>query len=144
MNPELIFSLVNLLALVAWLTLIVRPRHPKILRWVGAVPVLFAALYCVLIAMRIGRTGGNFSSLEGVATLFRDPWILLAGWIHYLAFDLWVGLWELRDAASRNLPHWRVVPSLLLTFLFGPAGWLLYLCVRARPVPNRGSPSKEG
>lgn len=143
MTPELIFQWVNLIALAAWVTLLVRPRHPQTLRWVGqAVPMLFALIYVVLIAMRIGRSGGNFSTLAGVATLFQDPWILLAGWIHYLAFDLLIGVWETRDAATRNLPHWRIVPCLFLTFMFGPAGWLLYLCVRAMPLPHRATPPR--
>ena len=67
-----------------------------------------------------------------MATLFANPWLLLAGWIHYLAFDLFVGSWEVRDARERGIPHLLVVPCLVMTFLFGPAGWLLYALVRAR------------
>jgi hypothetical protein len=63
--------------------------------------------------------------------LFSQPWLLLAGWIHYLAFDLFVGSWEVRDARDRGIPHLAVVPCLTLTFLFGTAGWLLYAMVRA-------------
>jgi hypothetical protein len=48
---------------------------------------------------------------------------------------LLIGVWEVRDAAARRVPHWRLVPCLLLTFLFGPAGWLLYLGVRSLPMP---------
>ena len=63
--------------------------------------------------------------------LFADPWILLAGWIHYLVFDLFIGAWEVRDAARLGIPHLLVVPCLVLTFLFGPVGLLLYGIVRA-------------
>ena len=56
--------------------------------------------------------------------------MLLAGWIHYLAFDLLIGTWETRDARERGLPHLLLVPCLVLTFLLGPAGWLLYMGVR--------------
>ena len=73
----------------------------------------------------VGSEGG-FSSLAGVAALFSEPWILLAGWTHYLAFDLLVGNWEMRDATKRGIPYMLVLPCLVLTFLFGPAGWLLY------------------
>jgi len=52
------------------------------------------------------------------------------GWIHYLAFDLLVGRWETQDAAARGIPAWLVVPCLALTFMFGPAGWLLYVGLR--------------
>jgi hypothetical protein len=79
--------------------------------------------------MFAGSTGG-FSSLSAVAALFADPWLLLAGWIHYLAFDLIVGGWEVRDARRRSISHGLVVPCLFLTFMFGPAGWLAYMTVR--------------
>jgi hypothetical protein len=36
--------------------------------------------------------------LSAVAMLFSNPWLLLAGWTHYLAFDLFIGSWKLRDA----------------------------------------------
>jgi len=85
---------------------------------------------------------GGFSTLAGVGTLFSNPWLLLAGWMHYLAFDLLVGSWELEDAAERGIPHWIVVPCLLLTFLFGPAGWLLYRIVRSIRRPTNQTVSK--
>ena len=59
-----------------------------------AVPAAFAALYTVLIAIHFAGSEGGFSSLPDVALLFSNPWLLLAGWIHYLAFDLLVGSWE--------------------------------------------------
>jgi hypothetical protein len=138
MNPSAIFSLVNGIALIAWLALMVRPRHAWVTRLAGwIVPMVFALVYAVIIALRIGRVEGDFSSLAGVAALFRDPWVLLAGWVHYLAFDLLTGVWETKDAAMRNIPHLRVVPCLILTFLFGPVGWLLYVLVRSIPVAGR-------
>ena len=62
--------------------------------------------------------------------------MLLAGWIHYLAFDLLVGTWEARDSRERGIPHLLLVPCLILTFLFGPAGWLLYLGMRSVRSPS--------
>ena len=76
-----------------------------------------------------GLTGLTIT-IGAVATLFSNPWALLAGWIHYLAFDLLIGTWETRDAREHGVPHVLLVPCLLLTFLFGPAGWLLYRGVR--------------
>jgi hypothetical protein len=86
--------------------------------------------YSVIIAMTFANAPGGFSSLEDVALLFTNRWALLAGWLHYLAFDLLVGCWEVRDARDRRVPQWLVVPCLFLTFMFGPAGWLAYLAVR--------------
>jgi hypothetical protein len=88
------------------------------------------------VATTFGRTPGGFSSLAAVATLFGNPWALLAGWIHYLAFDLLIGTWEARDARERGVPHLLLVPCLILTFLFGPAGWLLYRGLRLTRSPQ--------
>jgi hypothetical protein len=134
MSPNQIFAVANFAALCCWLLLVVLPDR----RWVNhlvsgvAVPAVFAALYTIIIAINFAGSEGGFSSLPDVALLFRNPWLLLAGWIHYLAFDLLVGSWEARDARDRGIGHLFVVPCLILTFLFGPAGWLLYLGVRTR------------
>ena len=56
--------------------------------------------------------------------------VLLAGWVHYLAFDLLVGAWIVRTARAEGIPHWAVMPCLILTFLFGPAGLLAFAILR--------------
>ena len=76
-------------------------------------------------------SGASFSSLAGVMAFFTSPVAATAGWIHYLVFDLFIGAWETRDAHARGLSHLAVIPCLILTLLFGPAGFLLYLGVRA-------------
>lgn len=131
MTPQQIFPVVNLIALLAWVALAVLPRQ----RWVAktiaglAVPAVLAVVYAALIVLNWGGPG-SFSSLDGVARLFSNPWLLLAGWVHYLAFDLLVGAWEVQDARARGVSHLLVLPCLFLTFMFGPAGWLLYQGVR--------------
>jgi hypothetical protein len=137
MTPEMVFRAANTLALVAWILLATRPRAVMVQRLAGTVvPVMLATTYAVLAAVFIGRAPGDFNSLAGVSALFANPWLLLAGWIHYLAFDLLTGVWEVRDAQRRGVPHWLLVPCLALTFLLGPAGWLLYQGVRlSRPEP---------
>jgi ABA4-like protein len=132
MNPNDMFAIVNPIALVSWALLIILPAR----RWVTdiltglAVPALFAIVYTTIIVMFFFRSPGGFSSLPDVALLFGNSWLLLAGWTHYLAFDLLVGTWEARDARKRNMPHILLIPCLVLTFLFGPAGWLLYRGMR--------------
>jgi hypothetical protein len=142
MTAEQLFSALNLLALAAWLPLVFRPR----VRWTSTllpvvVPSVLAALYVVLVAATLARSEGGFSSLAGVRALFENPWALLAGWTHYLAFDLFIGGWEVRDAQRRGIPHLLIVPALVLTFLFGPAGLLLYLATR-RFAPGKGTPTE--
>jgi hypothetical protein len=131
MTAEQLFSILNLIAVAGWLMLIILPR----VRWTSTVvpvvlPSVFAVVYVMLIAATLTRSEGGFSSLASVRTLFDNPWLLLAGWTHYLAFDLFVGGWEVRDAQRHGIPHLLVVPALVLTFLFGPAGLLLYLAIR--------------
>jgi hypothetical protein len=131
MTAEQLFSILNLMIVVAWLLLVFLPR----VRWTATVvpvviPVLLAVIYVVLVAAMLPGSEGGFSSLAGVRALFDNPWVLLAGWTHYLAFDLFIGGWEVRDAQRRGIPHLLVVPALVLTFLSGPAGLLFYLAVR--------------
>ena len=132
MSPEQLFSVLNLIALAAWLPLVFLPR----VRWVATVlpvvvPVVLAVVYVALVAVAMPGSEGGFSSLAGVRTLFDNPWGLLAGWTHYLAFDLFIGGWEVRDAQRRGIPHLLIVPALVLTFLLGPGGLLLYLAIRS-------------
>jgi len=131
MNPEQVFSIVNMSVLPGWLLLVVAPRWSWTRRLVPVVMAIpLAVVYVILLAGNFGGEGG-FGSLEGVAALFRNPWVLLGGWIHYLAFDLFVGAWEVRDAQRLGLPHAAVIPCLLLTFMLGPAGLLLYWVLRS-------------
>lgn len=133
MNPERLFSLCNTLALAGWLILIFAGRR----RWAAplvtgvVLPLLFGIIYSTLLIMHFGETKGGFGTLAGVAALFSNPWLLLAGWIHYLAFDLFVGSWQVRDSQAQGIPHLVVIPCLALTFFFGPAGLLVYFAARA-------------
>jgi hypothetical protein len=139
MTAERLFSLLNLITMAAWLPLVFLPGA----RWTAtvvpvAIPCLLAAVYVVLIVAVLPGSEGGFSSLAGVDALFDNPWALLAGWTHYLAFDLFIGGWEVRDARQRSVPHLLVVPALVLTFLVGPAGLLLYLAIRRFAAPGAG------
>ena len=134
MDADLVFTLANGLVMPFWLLLAVAPRWVWTQRLVHmpVVPLLFAALYLLALAS-VGDApeGAGFGSLEGVMLLFGDPFGALAGWIHYLVFDLFVGAWEARDAARRGIAHWLVLPCLLLTLMLGPVGLALYLVIRA-------------
>lgn len=133
MSPETLFGLANGVALPGWLLLVFLPRWRWSARLVSSVliPALLGGVYLVLIVRSFGGDGGGgFGSLEQVGALFENPWALLAGWIHYLAFDLFIGAWEVRDAQRIGLHHLLVVPCLVLTFLLGPVGLLLYLILR--------------
>jgi len=133
MWAQQVFSIANTMALLSWIMLAVLPGRLWVTEMITGkiVPSLLAVLYTAIIVSRFGRAPGGFSTLAGVGMLFSNPWLLLAGWVHYLAFDLLIGSWELDDARERGIPHLIVVPCLVLTFLLGPAGWLLYRMVRS-------------
>jgi hypothetical protein len=140
MNAERLFSILNLVAMVSWLPLVFLPRK----RWATSIvpvviPIVLGVVYVALVAVALPRSTGNFSSLAGVRALFENPWGLLAGWTHYLAFDLFIGGWEVRDAQRRGVRHVFVVPALLLTFLLGPVGLVLYLTMRSIVARERAT-----
>jgi hypothetical protein len=135
-----LFSLAGFAAMAGWLALVLAPLRPRLAQAVAAfiVPAVIGLAYAGLIARFWGEAPGGFSSLDEVSALFGHRGILLAGWLHYLAFDLFVGAWEVREAGRVGLPHWMILPALALTFLFGPLGLLVFLALRAarlrRPV----------
>lgn len=137
MTPADIFKIANTVALVAWLALAVARFAPPLRRWVDptagyVVPALFAALYAWLIlpgAVDV-FSHNSFGSVAGVRALFAADDKLLAGWLHFLAFDLFVGGWIARESAAMKIHPLIVVPILALTFMFGPAGYLAFVLVR--------------
>lgn len=133
MNPELIFSIANTAALIGWIILAVAPRWKwtKTLILSGGLILLLSAIYLTIIALTFGESEGGFDSLANVMKLFEDPNAVLAGWIHYLAFDLFVGTWIISNSQKLGIKHLYIVPCLFFTFMFGPIGLLLYFIVRA-------------
>jgi Domain of unknown function (DUF4281) len=140
MSAETLFRIASAGVLPGWLLLLLAPRARITERVVlsGFYPLAFAAAYLVLIVAFYPGAPGGIGSLADVDRLFRNPYLLLAGWVHYLAFDLFVGAWEARDAAQRGVPHLLVIPCLVLTFLFGPIGLLAYFGARAITSRRRG------
>lgn len=147
MSHEQLFSLAGSAAMAGWVLLAVVPlRFGWPARAAVAIVLLIAALYAALIGVYWTRGEGGFRTLADVARLFESRGLLLAGWVHYLAFDLLVGAWIRGEALRTGVPHVLVVPSLLLTFLLGPLGWLVFMAFRyfrlrtaavARPAPDR-------
>lgn len=133
MTAETLFSVAGYLVIPGWILLLFFPRWKFSATLVAPViiPVLLAFLYGGLLISQMPNSEGGFGSLAEVRALFTNDYNLLAGWIHYLAFDLFIGSWIVRDSGRFQINHLAIIPCLLLTFLFGPVGLLVYLSIRA-------------
>lgn len=134
MTPETAFQILNALVLPQWLLMIVAPRWKPtdFLAKSFLIPAVLALFY--IYYLFFGNSAldlQSFSTLANVKSLFSEDEALLAGWIHYLAFDLAVGSYILRNGQRRNVPHVWIVPCLIGSFLFGPVGLLLYVLGRS-------------
>ena len=130
-----LFRVSNLLVLPLWALMILLPRWQwtaRIIRspFVSAAPAL---LYAVLVLPRLGTIWPAVSrpTLTGVATLLGSPAGATIAWVHFLAFDLFVGRWIYLDSQERRGSFWLMAPVLFLTLMLGPAGFLVYLIVRS-------------
>jgi len=135
MDLDTQFRIANLAALAGWIALAAAPlARPQL---VAAARLMGAALalgYLTLFALSLSGGAGGLAGFEytpaGIASLFAKPEAAFIGWVHYLAFDLWVGAWEAEDAGRRKLAHALLLPCLFLTFMVGPIGLLCYLALR--------------
>lgn len=136
MNFDLGFLLINASVFPAWLLLIFLPR------WSGTKTLVHSMLYPLVLGVAytlgfgfsvfggMGAADSGFDTIEAVRAIFSTDIGVLVGWAHFLVFDLFVGSWEARDAQQRGVRHWLLIPCLLLTFMAGPLGLLLYLVIR--------------
>ena len=130
MSDAQLFQVANTTALVSWIVLMVQPkRTAPMLRF--AVPLAMAVLYIWALSTAPANPDGGFGSLAQVKALFTQERAILAGWVHYLAFDFFIGCWMVMDAAERGIKHLLVVPCMFLTFMFGPVGLMLYVGLRS-------------
>lgn len=138
MNPDTIFQMSGPLAIAGWLALLGSPWAPSLADRVAGtiVPALLSVAYVGLVLAFWSGAEGGFDTLDNVALLFQTRELLLAGWLHYLAFDLFVGAWIVRTARAEGIAFRLVLPCLPLTFLFGPAGYLAFVALRA-VLPGR-------
>lgn len=152
MSWDFLFGAANGLALACWAVLILLPRGDlsRTVIFYGGAGILcltYAVLLVLLVAGLVdngaleGASGASFTSIEGVRNIFLSDGGVTVGWIHYLAFDLFVGMWIARDGDAKNLSRIMQAPVLLLTFVAGPFGLLVWLFIR-EPAARRAAPRK--
>lgn len=143
MTASGLFSVFNMLAMAGWIILALGVALKR--GWLrdivaGAyMPVVISMAYLVLIVFFFAGAEGGFDTLENVQKLFTSPWAALAGWIHYLAFDLFMGARIARGMEEQGLPRWPLVLLLPLTFLFGPIGYLAFEIIKATNLRTKAA-----
>ena len=131
MPLETVFSFASFIAMFGWILLVVVPADPRAKLLTGIIiPQTLAAIYLAYISLYIADAPGGFGSLAEVRKLFGKDELLLAGWVHYLAFDLFIGAWESRDSQRLEIPRLAMIPCYLMTFMLGPIGLLFYFAIR--------------
>lgn len=138
MNWELIFTITNSWALLMWLILALAPRRDMVMKGIfyGGVGLLSLAYAVIIIPLLTGMIDGggggppDFSTLAGVQEALGNEGGATIGWIHYLAFDLFVGMWVANNADKYGFPRWLQVPVLFFVLMLGPFGLTLYLLLR--------------
>ena len=139
MTPSDVFSISNTMALPMWLLMIILPKW-KVTRFLidyKIIPLLLAVVYAIYIVMAmLDGPAMDFGSLESVMTLFTSEEAVLAGWVHYLVFDLLVGMWMLDQNKGLQLHPIIMAPCLILTFMLGPVGFLLFMGIRTTKLKS--------
>lgn len=140
MNADLIFSAANYLAMLGWLILVLHYIARETLSFLKKpvdqawIPVLLSVLYTIVMGLTLAGllpgSEGSFSSIIGVRSLFESDYALLAGWVHYLAFDLFVGTQIMKAARPHGVSVLILLPIWFFTFMFGPVGYLLWRILR--------------
>ncbi len=129
MTPSALFSIANPLAMFGWLALIagIVLKRPLLRDRIAGlyIPLFLATAYTLLIVFFWWSAEGGFDTLENVQKLFTSPWAALAGWVHYLAYDLFIGALVSRQIMERGISRLFLIAILPLAFLFGPIGFLL-------------------
>ena len=133
MYYETIFNLFNSGILLFWLLLLVFPKKrltQKIITYPW-VPLVIAMGYVYFLSTTSGTFSADFTSLGGLTEMFQNanPRGVAAGWLHYLAFDFWVGCWMLKNSQEKQIQHVWVILPMLSTFMLGPVGIILYTLV---------------
>jgi hypothetical protein len=125
---EIVFQIVNSAALISWILIIAFPKSTVLKNVIqyGFISLL-GITYVVLISSTLTEMKpDSFGTLANIKALFTDDTMVTAGWIHYLAFDLFVGLYIINQGIQLKMKRWKYTLCLPFTFMFGPTGLLIF------------------
>jgi len=131
---DTIFAISSLFTMPFWLLMIFLPSW----RWTERImhslwTIVPAALaYTLLVVPRVPALLPLLANpeLASIATLLGTPSGATIGWIHFLAFDLFVGRWAYLESRQRNIHPVLTAFVLFFILMFGPLGFMLYLLLR--------------
>lgn len=132
MTPSSIFSFGNAFVVLGWLLLLALPhwKYTQALVLNGVV-LLLAVIYAVMVISDLGSfEADSFNSLESVKALFTTDKAIAIGWLHYLAFDLFVGAYVVKKSKEIGLARWIYSLILPFVFMFGPVGYLIFVIAK--------------
>jgi len=132
MTTDILFQISNLVALISWLILIVFSKNQFVISYLKyAVVTTLCIAYLVLIIPNIHLFNPkSFSTLENILNMFKAKEALVAAWIHFLTFDLFVGIYIVETGNKKGISRWKYTLCLPVTFMFGPAGLLLFYIIK--------------
>lgn len=134
MTPSTVFSIANMIVMPMWLMMIILPKwkFTRLLIDYKVIPLILALVYAIYISISISAGGGlDFGSLASVMELFTKEDAVVAGWVHYLAFDLLVGMWMVDKNKDIGIHPIIMAPCLFFTFMLGPVGFLLFIIIKS-------------
>ena len=133
MTYKIIFNIYNTGILIFWLLLLVFPKSKLTQKMTDFpwIPLVIAFGYIYFLGTSDSIFSVDFSSLSALTEMFQNsnPRGVAAGWLHYLAFDFWVGCWILRDSQKKGVKHAFIIFPMLFTFMLGPVGVIIYTLV---------------
>jgi hypothetical protein len=137
-TTEMFYLCVNIGVLPFWILIIFFPQShlcKYLATSIFPIFLLSAAYIFILYKAYLGSFdfANNFSlylGLSSVSELFRDDYYLLMFWTHFVAINLFIGGWILKDAQKLYVNRILLAFPLILTYLIGPIGIFIYWIIR--------------
>ncbi len=133
MTPSQVFSFAGAITFPMWILMITIPnwKVTQFLMQKRVIPIILSILYFFYVVQEFFSSGMmDFGTLASVMNIFTKESAVLAGWLHYLAFDLLIGIWMLEQNKNIQISSLVMLPCLLGTFMFGPFGFLLFTIIK--------------
>ena len=134
----MIFLWLNLGVLPFWLVLIMFPQSQICRVFITSIfPIFILSLaygYLLYLFFNEGYDFlGNFElylGLDSISNLFSEQSFLILFWVHFLSINLFCGGWMVKDSQKFGINKFLMSLPLLITYLIGPIGLILYWFIR--------------